>query len=67
MIRQIWIAECDLCGHREDAKAVSGRYNETNYTLPDGWGYGYNKNFTLCHECLLLRGGDISVESNSKE
>ena len=67
MIRQIWIAECDLCGHTEKAKAKSGRYNETDYTLPDGWGYGHNKDFTLCHECLLLRGGDSSVESNSKE
>ncbi len=66
MIRQIWIAECDLCGHREDAKAVSGRYNETDYTLPNGWGYGHNKDFTLCPECLArksAREGDRSVES----
>ncbi len=67
MIRQIWIAECDLCGHTEKAKAKSGRYNETDYTLPDGWGYGHNKDFTLCPECLLLRGGDSGVEGNSEE
>ncbi len=66
MIRQIWIAECDLCGRMEAAKAKSGRYNENDYTLPDGWGYGHNKNFTLCPECLArkpVREGDSSVES----
>lgn len=51
MIRQIWIAECDLCGHREDAKAVSGRYNETDYTLPNGWRKAHNKDFILCPKC----------------
>ena len=39
MLKQIWIAECDLCGKIERAKAVSGQYNETDYTLPDGWSY----------------------------
>ena len=29
MIRQVWIAECDLCGHTEKAKTKPGRYNET--------------------------------------
>lgn len=67
MIRQVWIAECDLCGHTEKAKAKSGRCNETDYTLPDGWGYGHNKDFTLCPECLSLRGGDSGVEGNSEE
>lgn len=52
MIKQVWIAECDLCGHTEKAKAKSGRYNETDYTLPDGWGVGHNKYFILCPECL---------------
>ena len=55
MLKQITIAECDLCGKIEHAKAVSERYNETDYTLPDGWGYGHNKDFTLCPECLSVR------------
>ena len=70
MIRQIWIAECDLCGETEKAKPKSGRYNETDYTLPDGWGYGHNNDFTLCPECLrrgsLMRGENI-VESYGEE
>ena len=66
MIRQIWVAECDLCGRMEVAKAKSGRYNENDYTLPDGWGYGHNKNFTLCPECLSRkssREGENVVEN----
>ncbi len=55
MLKQITIAECDLCGKTEPAKAVSGRYNETDYTLPDGWGYAHNKDFVLCPECLSAR------------
>lgn len=66
MIRQIWIAECDLCGHTEKAKAKSGRYNETDYTLPDGWCHGHNQNFLVCPECLARlsgREGEKIVES----
>ncbi len=54
MLKQIWIAECDLCGKTEKAKAKDGRYNETVYGLPDGWGYGHNKNFIVCPECLAI-------------
>ena len=55
MIKQITIAECDLCGKTERAKSISGRDNETAYNLPDGWGYGHNKDFILCPECLSAR------------
>lgn len=67
MLKQIWIAECDLCGKTKRAKTVSGRYNETSYDLPYGWGYAHNKNFTLCPECLALKGDDFSVEGNSEK
>ena len=37
MLRQIWIAECDLCGKIEPAQHTNGRY-EPEYVLPAGWG-----------------------------
>lgn len=55
MLKQITIAECDLCRKTEPAKAVSGRYNETDYTLPDGWSKGHNDSFILCPECASAR------------
>lgn len=70
MKKQTWIVECDLCGKVERAREVEGRYNETVYDLPKGWGHGHNKNFTLCPECLACisaREGDNVVESNGKE
>lgn len=67
MIKQSWVAECDLCGKTECAKMVSGRYNDPSYEVPSGWGYGHNRQFILCPECLLLRGGDSGVESNGEE
>lgn len=51
MLKQVWIVECDLCGKVERAKSVLGRYNETDYTLPEGWKHGHNKNCTFCPEC----------------
>ncbi len=53
MLKQIWIAECDMCGRTEEAKAVIGRYTETGYDLPDGWSRAHNKNFILCPECVV--------------
>ena len=66
MIKTICVAECDLCGKVVRAKSISDGYHDT-YGLPDGWGYGHNKNFILCPECLSLRGVDSGVESNSEE
>lgn len=58
MIKQIWIAQCDICGASQNAKHVLGRYNDSEYTLPDGWIYGNNKNMAICSECAkkLNRG-----------
>lgn len=36
MIKQITVAECDICGRTEKAIPETFR-NETNYTLPEGW------------------------------
>lgn len=52
MIKQMWIAECDLCGHREKAKAEWSDYNDIKHELPDGWSRAYNDNFIICPECL---------------
>lgn len=54
MIKQIWIAQCDLCGKTEPARMVSGRYNETEPTLPIGWERAYNKKVHFCPECAKL-------------
>ena len=51
MIKQIWIAQCDLCGKMENARITMGQYNEDTYTLPIGWSEGYNKDVHLCPEC----------------
>ncbi|MBR0278826.1 MAG: hypothetical protein IJQ75_02450 [Synergistaceae bacterium] len=70
MKKQVWIVECDLCGKIERAREVEERYNEIGYDLPKGWGYGHNKNFTICPECLSLkssREGENIVESYGKE
>ena len=54
MLKQITIAECDMCGKTEPAKATTGRYY-MEYTLPDGWSKGHNNNFILCPECASVR------------
>ena len=51
MLKQIWIAECDLCGASEPAQAKIGRYNDTDYELPVGWKQGHNKDFCVCPDC----------------
>lgn len=51
MIKQIWIAQCDLCGKMENARIIMDQYNEEGHTLPIGWGEGYNKDVHLCPEC----------------
>lgn len=54
MIKQIWIAQCDLCGKTEEAgrRTSIGQYNEAGHTLPKGWGYGYTEKIHLCQECF---------------
>jgi hypothetical protein len=55
MLKQVWIAECDLCGKVEPAQRKNGRYNEIDYVLPIDWSQGVNKNFCICPECLSRR------------
>lgn len=51
MIKQITVAECDVCGKTEKAKEVSGRYNETEYVIPEGWKQGRNDKVSICPRC----------------
>ena len=51
IIKQIWVAQCDVCGKTENARIMVGAYNDEVHTLPVGWGYGYNENMHLCPEC----------------
>lgn len=51
MIKQIWIAQCDVCGKMENARIMMGRYNEEEHMLPIGWGNGYTEDIHLCPEC----------------
>lgn len=54
MIKQIYMAICDLCGKTEPAKTMLSPRNEEYYKLPPDWGHGANKNFTLCPKCWGL-------------
>ncbi|MBR3623056.1 MAG: hypothetical protein IKN43_06895 [Selenomonadaceae bacterium] len=54
-LKQLWIAQCDLCGKIENARINTGQYNEVERTLPVGWGYVHNKNMHLCPECAKRR------------
>ncbi|MBR0264370.1 MAG: hypothetical protein IJQ60_10880 [Prevotella sp.] len=56
--KQVWVAECDLCGKTEPARRTTGRYNETEHTLPEGWAHGVNKNFCVCPDCV---GGNFKL------
>ena len=58
-IKQIWIAECDMCGKTERAHPKPGRYNETDYEPPLGWGHGANKDFIICPECRAASGKEL--------
>lgn len=51
MIKQITVAECDICGMTQEAKREIFR-NESNYTLPPGWMQSEaNRQFCICPEC----------------
>lgn len=52
MIKQMTVAECDICGIIQRAKGRNGQYNETDYTIPDGWIKGKgNPNMCICPDC----------------
>lgn len=52
MIEQIMIAQCDICGVTQKAKPKPGQYNETEYTVPDGWVRSEtNDKFCICAQC----------------
>ena len=52
MIKTITVAQCDICGKTEPAKAIPGQYNETDYTIPDSWKKSdTNKDFCICDQC----------------
>lgn len=53
MIKELTVAECDVCGMTVRAKEEPGQYNETGYTLPDGWQWSpVNKGVCICRLCL---------------
>ena len=54
MIHQRTVCICDICGHIEDARATSGRYNETGYTAPEGWSKGHTPSVDICPACAKL-------------
>ncbi len=55
MIKQIWIAECDICGKTEKAQIMLGRYyNDNEHTLPDGWIRLKNKDICICPDCASV-------------
>ena len=53
MIKNLTVAECDVCGKMIRAKEVPGQYDATDYTLPDGWQWSpVNKDVCICRLCL---------------
>ena len=53
MLKQIYVAQCDLCGKIESAKQTFFR-NEYEYSLPDGWSKSaVNANVCLCPACKM--------------
>lgn len=59
MIKQITVAECDICGATEKAKMGTAQYNETIYEPPKGWiRSGTNNMFLICPKCWEKLGGE---------
>lgn len=57
MIKQITVAECDVCGKTEKAKQIPWQYNETEYVVPDGWKHGFGEmGICICAECAAKLG-----------
>ena len=55
MLKQMWIAECDLCGKVERAREITTN-NETRYILPSGWAWGISDiKCAVCPECIRTR------------
>ena len=54
MLKQKWIAECDICGKQEEAKTTFDSHNEEIHVLPNGWKCANNKNVHLCPDCYIL-------------
>jgi hypothetical protein len=51
VIKQITVAECDICGYTEKAKSEMFR-NEINHRLPEGWMMSEaNRQFCICPRC----------------
>lgn len=53
-VKQIMVAQCDICGAMEPAKAERAEYNGTRYTIPDDWQFGTNEGVTICPKCAEL-------------
>ena len=52
MIKQLWVAQCDICGACQSAKECMGRYNEAEHALPEGWTRSQiNNDVCICPEC----------------
>lgn len=67
MIKQIYVCECDICGAVEKAKPTSYR-NETDYTIPEGWTHGANKDVCICSKCSqkLKKTSTLTLNSCSE-
>ncbi len=69
MIKTITVAQCDVCGKTEPAKAISAQYNETDYVLPDGWKKSpTNDSFCICPCCKTkLEAPTVNYRSSTNE
>lgn len=57
MIKQVYIAECDVCGAVEKAQ-LGDYWNDENVILPKGWEKSStNNDFCICPKCLKKFSG----------
>lgn len=62
MIKQIWVAECDICGAVEAAKITHPWMNEEERSLPDEWQHGFTEQTCICPECWYKINGKANVK-----
>lgn len=65
MIKNLWVAQCDICGFTETAKDRPGQYNEIAHDIPDGWTRSaVNKEICICPKCRKKLDAPIVATRN---
>ena len=56
MLKQVWLAECDLCGYKETSETIVSpeMFRENPGNILKGWTKGFTIDFHLCPKCSAL-------------